>query len=513
MKKERNKLMHFITGAVILLTIIVNIMGRYFHMFDYSHGTGDMVPSADIESQFGLTLNILFMIPIVFFLFSIMIYLKNKNHRFIPNLLTLALAFGSVAIISGGSGRIEFHFSIFMVVAALGYYQEIKLIALMTTIFAIQHIIGLIYVPELVFGMEQYMFSMFLWHAVFLILTSSAVSWQVYSGKKIEAYYQQKQQEQRKNIVEDIVGRLSTTSDQISTVSKTLSDNAKQSYEASGKLAASMKEASGSTEQQLEIVQDHMNVITQIDEGIKSINQTAQEVSANSDASAKEARHGSELIENLLMQIKGINEDVDDSYAKVKELHQRSQAIEGIVEVISDIADQTNLLSLNASIESARAGEYGKGFAVVADEVKKLAEQSLESSKNISEIIQQILVVTNESVESMENVKSSTTEGLEVAQKSNKVFHHISETSGDVASQVQGVSSLTEDLTSYSERVNAAMQQVTQSARESVSGTRDGIHSTDKQYELTETTLEVSNKLNNLTSELEGVIRTLRSES
>lgn len=71
-----------------------------------------------------------------------------------------------------------------MIVAALGFYQDIKLIVWMTTIFAIQHIIGLLYVPELVIGVEQYMFSMFIWHVIFLVLTSSAVSWRIYNGKK-----------------------------------------------------------------------------------------------------------------------------------------------------------------------------------------------------------------------------------------------------------------------------------------------------------------------------------------
>ncbi|MFD2044744.1 methyl-accepting chemotaxis protein [Ornithinibacillus salinisoli] len=512
MKKERNKLMHFMAGAVILLMVIVNILGRYFHLFDFSHGSGSFVTSYDIEASFGMAQHVLFILPIVFFVLSILLYRRNNNHRYIPYLLTLALTFASIAIISGGSGRVEFHFSIFMVVAAVGYYQKIKLLLMMTVLFAIQHIVGLLFFPELVFGVEHYMFSMFLWHAIFLVLTSSVVSWQVYSGKKIENYYQEKQQEQRKTIIEDIVERLSTTSSQILSVSDTLSSNTKESYQASGQLAASMEEVSASIEQQLEIIQDNRKVITQIDEGIKSINQTAKTVAANSTTSATEAQRGSELIEKLLLQMKEITVDVDESYTNVKELLRRSQSIEGIVEVISDIADQTNLLALNASIESARAGEYGKGFAVVADEVRKLAVQSQESSQNISKIIKQILIETNQSVKSMENVKASTTEGLDTAEKSNKVFHHISKETNEIALQVQSVSSLTDNLSSSSEKVNASMQQITEAAEQSVSGTKEGMSSSDLQHELTEGTVDVSKKLNELTSELEEVIRTLRNE-
>ncbi|MGY0693450.1 methyl-accepting chemotaxis protein [Virgibacillus sp. FSP13] len=511
MKRERNKLMHYIACGVIVLAIVVNILGRYFHLFNYSHGGGSFVSSHEIEAQFGITQNILLLLPILFFLVSLFFYVKGKGHQYIPILLTLALTFGSIAIISGGSGRVEFHFSIFMVVAALGYFQDIKLILLMTTIFAIQHIIGLLIFPELVFGVEHYMFSMFVWHVVFLVLTSSAVSWQVYSGKRIENFYKQKQQEQRKNIIDEIVGRLSTTSGQISKVSDTLSGNAKQSHNASAQLASSMEKVASGTEQQLEIIQDNMDVISEIDNGIQHINHTAQTVSQNSNSSAEKANYGSNLIEDLLEQMKEISTDVDDSYSTIKELHHRSQSIEGIVGVISDIADQTNLLALNASIESARAGEYGKGFAVVANEVRSLAEQSLESSKNISGIIEQMLKESDESVQSMKNVKDSTTEGLKIAQSSNEVFSHISEASNEVASQIQGVSSLTEDLTSSSGKVNEAMKTISQSVQQSVAGTKEGIQSTDQQYKLTETTFDVSKELNDLTSELEDIIHKLKS--
>ncbi|WP_176555703.1 methyl-accepting chemotaxis protein [Virgibacillus ndiopensis] len=511
MKSKKNKIMLYMAGAVILLAILVNILGRHFHLFNYSHGGGNFVTSYEIEAQFGQALYILLLIPTLFFVLSMVLYAKNKTNKYIPLLLTLAFTFGSIAIISGGSGRIEFHFSIFMVVAALGFYQEIKLLMLMTVMFAVQHIVGLLFFPELVFGVENYMFSMFVWHAIFLVLTSGAVSWQVYSGKRIEAYYQKKQEEQRKDIIEDIVGRLASTSGQILNVSETLSTNAKQSYDSSAQLATSIEEVASGTEHQLGIIQENKEVISKIDEGIQNINETAQTVAKNSTASAEDAHQGSELIESLLTQMKEIHKDVDQSYAAVKELNQRSQSIEGIIGVISDIADQTNLLALNASIESARAGEYGKGFAVVANEVKKLAEQSLESSKNISEIIQQILIESDQSVASMKNVKKSTTSGLEIAQNSNKVFHHISVTSNEVADQVKGVSSLTEDLTTSSVKINEAMKSISVSVQKSVSGTKEGIVSTDQQYQLTEKTLEVSKELNDLTKELEGVINALKN--
>ncbi|MFC4402549.1 methyl-accepting chemotaxis protein [Gracilibacillus xinjiangensis] len=512
MRNERNKLMHWVAGAAILLAILVNILGRKFHLFDFSHGSERFITASEIEAQFGSTLTILLIIPVALYILSLLLYRKHKNHRFIPYLLMLALTFASIAIISGGSGRGEFHFSVFMIVAAIGYYQQIKLVIIMTIIFAVQHVAGLFFIPEIVFGVEDYMFSMFIWHAVFLILTSSAVSWQIYSGKKIEKYYQEKQRNQRKIIIEEIVGKLATTTDQLSTVSDTLSNSTKNSYNESSQLTKVIADVSSSIEQQMKIMQENRESITQINDGIKSINDTAQTVAKDSNTTAEEAHNGNELIEHLLNQMKEIHNNVDESYEKIKELLQHSQSIEGIIGIISDIADQTNLLALNASIEAARAGDSGKGFAVVADEVRKLAEQSLKSSTKISEIIQKILLETDQSVHSMENVKSSATDGLKIAEKSNKVFSHISAASNHVASQVQGVSLITEELAQSSGKVHSSIQEITESANQSFTRTKEGMLFSERQHELTEATFDVSQKLNNLTSELEDVILTLKSE-
>ncbi|KAB7709153.1 hypothetical protein F9802_03340 [Bacillus aerolatus] len=510
MKSEKNKLMHYIAGAVVVLAMLFNTLGRYFHLFNHSHGGGHIVSSYDIEAQYSAALNILLFMPLVLFAISIFLYQKNKNHPYIPYLLTLVLTFSSMAIISGGSGRVEFHFSIFMVVAALGYYQEIKLLLIMTSLFAIQHIAGLLIFPELIFGVHHYTFFMLLLHAIFLVLTSSAVSWQVHSNKKIEDYYKKKQHEQRNNIIEDIVGRLSVTSDQVLHVSESLSFNAKQSIEQSSQLAVSIGEVASGTEHQMNIIESNMNIISEINKGIQEINQTAQMTSKKSHLSAQEAQKGSQLIESLLTQMKEINQNVEVSFTTIKELHLRSQSIESIIGVITNIADQTNLLALNAAIEAARAGEYGKGFSVVANEVKKLAEQSLDSSKNISEIIKQILEESSRSVESMINVKSSATDGLEIAQHSNKVFHQISEASMNVAAQIQEISSLVEYLNSSSGKVNEAMRMMYATAEQSAASTKEITIATEQQHELTENTFQVSKELNDLTNELGGVISKLR---
>jgi methyl-accepting chemotaxis protein len=510
MISKKNQLMLLITGLVILLVIFSNILGRFLHLFDHPHGIDHVLTSHQIEENFGLALNFLVLLPILLLGLSYVLYKKNKSHRFIPSLLTLALTFGSIAIISGGSGRVEFHFSIFMVVAALGYYQDIKLISFMTSIFALQHILGFYFFPEIVFGVHSYSFLMLLLHATFLLLTSSAVSWQVYSSKKIENDLLKQQEEQRRHIIEEIVNRLAFTSKQILSVSQSLSENAKQTTDASSELALSIAQVASGSESQLKTVGDNVKIITDITTGIQGINQTAQVASDKAHQSAQQANNGSQLICNLSEQMKDINLFVDDSYSTITKLHNSSQAIENIIEVISAISAQTNLLALNASIEAARAGEYGKGFSVVANEVRKLAEQSSKSSKHIAELIKQNLEEAKRSVESMKKVKGSTEAGLDIVHNSNNVFTQIYESSKAVSDQIQEISSLAEELKSSSEKVNDSMFEMKTITEQSVRSTLHVASTTDEQHKLTEKTFEVSNDLSNLTSELDKIINRLK---
>src|SRR5690606_11856508 len=121
-------------------------------------------------------------------------------------------------------------------------------------------------------------------------------------------------------------------------------------------------------------------------------------------------------------------------------LGARSKEIEQIVTVITQIADQTNLLALNAAIEAARAGEHGRGFAVVADEVRKLAEQTKESSEHIQQLIDRILHETEEAVVSIDETVEQSNKGIAAIQSVNQMFDEIQKSIMEVTGQVQEVS-------------------------------------------------------------------------
>src|SRR5690606_15069278 len=138
--------------------------------------------------QLNVITNIFLILPILVFISALFLYLKKRDHSLIPPLNTLAITFASMSMIAGGEGMIEYHFSIFMVIAMIGYYERAGLIIVMTVLFAVQHIAGYLFLGEYVYGSNGYPFSMVLMHALFLLGTSSAIIWQIIQKNKLLAH-------------------------------------------------------------------------------------------------------------------------------------------------------------------------------------------------------------------------------------------------------------------------------------------------------------------------------------
>ena len=152
---------------------------------------------------------------------------------------------------------------------------------------------------------------------------------------------------------------------------------------ATEKVAISIQEVSSSAEKQTSSVDKNAESLNELTQGIAHIAESSSNVSDLSLQTIQLAEEGEKAVQSTKEQMNSIHQSVTESNAKIQTLYERSQEISAILDVITGIANQTNLLSLNAAIEAARAGEHGKGFAVVADEVKKLAEQSQSSAKQI----------------------------------------------------------------------------------------------------------------------------------
>jgi methyl-accepting chemotaxis protein len=513
MNQGKNKIMLQISLAGVIVSCLTHLLNRYFHVFENEEAMQSMsIPVAYLEKHFGLQLNILLLIPIILLAVNALLYfMKSKDHSWIPLINTLILTFSSISIISGSGGRIEFHFSIFMVVATIAFYRKISLVIVMTVIFTLQHLIGL-YSSELVFGTSSYPIKMLAIHAVFLLLTSGAVIWQVHTGNISEADQEKKQIEQRKVVKDQIIDQLSSTIYSVLDTSNQLARQSEQTSMITNHVSQSIKQVSSGAKTQLLKVEENAITIEEISSGIKRISSSSYEVSKASEISAKEAEEGNKYMQQLISQMSLTNDSVRESYTIVKLLHNQSELIGSILTIIQDISDQTNLLALNAAVESAKAGEAGRGFSIVAREVRKLAEQSSQSVSQIEEIITQIQENSISSVSKMDIVKENVDSGIQLVQKASDSFNQIFKSAEKVASQIQEVSAATQQLNESSEEVSHSITEMMHFAKSTSESTLQASASTEQHLQSIELISSVSESLNQMTNKLKEIMENIREQ-
>ncbi|MCX5795506.1 MAG: methyl-accepting chemotaxis protein [Elusimicrobia bacterium] len=213
--------------------------------------------------------------------------------------------------------------------------------------------------------------------------------------------------------------------------------------------------------------------ITQISGSTTSIAQSAQHASAESNSAAAQAQKGEEAVRNLVLKMKTIDAAMHEALGAMERLNQRSAQIGEIVQVITKIADQTNLLSLNAAIEAARAGEVGKSFAVVADEVRKLAETSSNSAKQIQEIIQSVQKDTGHGVELVRRGAEEVSAGGILTGTTQEVFKEIAKAVQNVAKEIEQIAAGTEETAASSQEASAGAQEQNAALEEIASSGRN----------------------------------------
>lgn len=242
----------------------------------------------------------------------------------------------------------------------------------------------------------------------------------------------------------------------------------------------SQRVATGSVKQK-QVVDDIVQKITHINSTIHSVASNASEAQAISKTAQSSAENGREVVAEAADSINHIAEAVRHMAATVTNLGERSDEINGIIQVIQDIAAQTNLLALNAAIEAARAGEQGRGFAVVADEVRKLAERTSVATLEIGEVIAAVQSETKTAVKHADQGEILVKHGVELvekaghsllqinssAQQTNLVIENIataaaqgSEDSHEINSQIDKISQMAKDRAEISEQISLTAEQL-----------------------------------------------------
>ena len=229
-------------------------------------------------------------------------------------------------------------------------------------------------------------------------------------------------------------------------------------------------------------------VATAVEQMTKTIFETTKNTTTAASASknaGKVAVEGGKVVEETIKGMIRISEVVKQSAETVLELGRSSNEIGEIVQVINDIADQTNLLALNAAIEAARAGEQGRGFAVVADEVRKLAERTSKATQEIAGMIKHIQKDTDGAVQSMQQGTKEVENGKLLAEKAGDSLKEIITGAERVADIVTQVAAASEQQSRASEQITQNIELITNVTQQSATGVRQIAHAAEELNQLT----------------------------
>lgn len=242
--------------------------------------------------------------------------------------------------------------------------------------------------------------------------------------------------------------------------------SAEQLVGAADNISTASLQLSTSVQEQSHSASSMAATVEELTVSINHVSDNAVEAHAQSSESGRQSTEGGSVIQETLERMNLIAQTVEASASQISDLDNHAEQISSIVSVIKSIADQTNLLALNAAIEAARAGEQGRGFAVVADEVRLLAQRTGNSTQEITEMVKRIQLGTRDAVQQMEVGVTQVKGGVDMAQRAGDAIIGIRQSSGDVVRMVDQISLALREQTAASQDVARNVERIAQMSQQ-----------------------------------------------
>jgi methyl-accepting chemotaxis protein len=286
-------------------------------------------------------------------------------------------------------------------------------------------------------------------------------------------------------------------------MNKNLGQIIKDMMASAANVASASTQLSASAEKLSNGAMEQVDRATQIATASTQMNQSSEDIARNSNKIAESAsetvnisKEGQVVVDKAIREVNVIAETVEAASGFVKELGNQSLKIGDIITVIEEIADQTNLLALNAAIEAARAGEQGRGFAVVADEVKKLAERTSASTTEIASMIKTIKEGVERTVETMDKAKNNVVTGVQYSSQAQTALQDITRSIDSLYSGIHQIASAIEEMSATTDEITQDMNQISDVTKETLSSSEE--------------ISEAAGGLSNLAKNLENDVRSFK---
>jgi twitching motility protein PilJ len=280
----------------------------------------------------------------------------------------------------------------------------------------------------------------------------------------------------RAQVTEDITGAIADsmnyTIDELRTLVQGVNNAAQQVTQKTAQAQSISAELLGAAERQSKEIEDTTAQVLQVSRSISEVSSTAEEGARVAQRSLSAADKGRLAVQNSISGMNDIREQIQETSKRIKRLGESSQEIGEIVELISDITEQTNVLALNAAIQAASAGEAGRGFSVVAEEVQRLAERSGEATKQIGAIVKTIQADTQDAVAAMEKSTMGVVEGAKLSDAAGQALTEIDYVTKNLAQLIQTISQATHAQAAATNKVAQNMQDILEITRQTTRGTQ-----------------------------------------